>query len=380
MSSDVSEEINLNLFDSISAVEHEDVSSDTPITDPFDPTLIRVETKPLSVDLLIARLREGEIDLAPDFQRKAGIWSDGAQSRLIESLLIRIPLPAFYMDATDDDHWIVVDGLQRLTTLRRFVLSQDLELTGLEFLKDLNGLRYSQLSRTFQRRIGETQITLYLIEKGTPPEVKFNIFKRINTGGLPLSAQEIRHALNQGPATELLRNLAATTEFTRATCGGIRDERMADRECVLRFLAFRIYPWANYSAKDFDQFLNRCMSDLNKMTEQAREVHSKDFVRAMAACELILGRDAFRKRYALDAPRYPINKALFEAWSVNIAALSDHQIENLIELADELRIHFIELMNTNRDFDTAVSQGTGDVNKVQTRFREINRLIREVLS
>lgn len=102
-------------FDDGTGIEPEITESDDQIKEPFDPTLIRVETKPLSMDLLISRIKNKEIDLMPDFQRKAGIWSDAAQSRLIESMLIRIPLPAFYMDASDEDEWLVVDGLQRLT-------------------------------------------------------------------------------------------------------------------------------------------------------------------------------------------------------------------------------------------------------------------------
>jgi hypothetical protein len=130
-----------------------------------------VETKPLSMDLLISRIREKEIDLMPDFQGKAGIWSDAAQSRLIESMLIRIPLPAFYMDASDEDEWLVVDGLQRLTTISRFVIKEELKLTGLEFLHNLSGMGFEELPRNFKRPINETQVTVYLIEKDTPPEV-----------------------------------------------------------------------------------------------------------------------------------------------------------------------------------------------------------------
>src|SRR5262245_49322750 len=102
-------------------VEDEDTGADA-ITEPFEPKKIRIDTKPLTIDLLVKRIKEGEVDLAPEFQRAAGIWNRGAQSRLIESLLIRIPLPAFYMDATDDDKWLVVDGLQRLTVFDNFVL------------------------------------------------------------------------------------------------------------------------------------------------------------------------------------------------------------------------------------------------------------------
>src|SRR5437660_1451133 len=133
-------------------IEVEEPQLEEAITEPFDPTLIRVESKLITIDLLLTRIREGELDLTPDFQRKSGIWTEKAQSRLIESILIRIPLPAFYMDATNDEKWLVVDGLQRLTTLRRFVIDDTLRLMELEFLKELNGKNFHQLSRSLQRR------------------------------------------------------------------------------------------------------------------------------------------------------------------------------------------------------------------------------------
>jgi len=334
----------LVLVDNGTGVEVEDTSSEEKITEPFDPILIRVDTRPMTIDLLRLRIEYQELDLAPGFQRKGGIWKDEAQSRLIESMLIRIPLPAFYMDATNDEKWLVVDGLQRLTTLKRFMLDKDLRLRGLEFLTHLNGKSYDELPRNYQRRIAETQVTVYLIEKGTPDGVKFNIFKRINTGGLPLSAQEIRHALNQGEATKLLIELAESTAFKKAVDDGIRDDRMADRECVLRYLAFTITPYTTFT-KDFDSFLNKAMADINKMTDEERARLRDQFERTMLMARDLFGNDAFRKRYSESGPRQPINKPLFESWSVNRLRLTDEQVHTLKNRMSLLREKFIALMN-----------------------------------
>jgi Protein of unknown function DUF262 len=353
-----------------------DPDEDESIIKPFDPELIRVETRPMTIDLLLKRIKYDELDLAPDFQRKGGIWNSRTKSRLIESILIRIPLPAFYMDATDENKWVVIDGLQRLTSLNMFVNDQSLKLSELEFLTQLENLTFDELPRNLQRRIIETQVTVYLIEKGTPSAVKFNIFKRINTGGLPLSLQEIRHALNQGKSTKLLEKLSESSEFKKATDGRIESARMTDREFILRFLAFLIRP---YTAIEFDSFLSDVMADINDMSEESVTELEVKFRVVMSAAYEIFGDDAFRKRRRRGAPRSLINKALFESWSVSLSKLSNEQIQVLIERKSTLIDSFIDLMN-NSDFESSISQGTGDARKVKRRFSAIEQLIQEVLA
>jgi hypothetical protein len=370
-----------------------DLDEDESIIQPFDPELIRVETRPMTIDLLLQRIKYDELNLTPDFQRKDGIWNNRTKSRLIESILIRIPLPAFYMDATDENKWVVIDGLQRLTTLKMFVINKDinnnendrdkpLKLSELEFLTQLNGKTFDELPRNFQRRIIETQVTVYLIEKGTPAAVKFNIFKRINTGGLPLSLQEIRHALNIGESTKFLKKLSESTEFKRATAYRNFSQRMADREFILRFLAFAIHPYTEYRATEFDSFLSDVMAEINEMNKEDINDLELKFTRAMDAAYKIFGNDAFRKRSRPDAPRSPINKALFESWSVNLSKLNTEQIQTLIERKDQLKEGFVRLMNDREvepKFESSISQGTGDTRKVKRRFSAIEQLIQEVL-
>ncbi|MBA3945170.1 MAG: DUF262 domain-containing protein [Herpetosiphonaceae bacterium] len=382
---ELSDELHASYLYGGPGVEEEDTSGGG-MTSPFDPTLIRVETRPLTIDLLLARIRENELDMAPDFQRKGGIWRSDTMSRLIESILIRIPLPAFYMDATNDDRWVVVDGLQRLTTLKRFVIDKTLKLTGLDFLESLEGKSFDEIPRNYQRRILETQITAYLISRGTPEEVKFNIFKRINTGGLPLSPQEIRHALNQGPAARLITRLAQTEEFKCATAWGVSDDRMADREFVLRFLAFTITPYTEYKVKDFDKFLNDAMARMNKMRSRELEELEQQFLRAMNAATGIFDNEAFRKRYSPNSRRKLINKPLFDTWSVNLSSLNDEQLRQLEQRKFILRSRFIDLLNEQRtsehpvSFDDSISFATGDILKVRMRFSRIQELIQEVLT
>ena len=355
----------------------EDVTSNGEISVPFDPSLIRVESRSMTISLLLSRIETGAIDLAPDFQRKGGIWSDAAQSRLVESLLIRIPLPAFYMDGTDDEKWLVVDGLQRLTSLKRFIIDKDLKLSGLEFLRQYEGNRYNELPRNLQRRIQEAQVIVFVIQEKTPPDVKFKIFKRINTGGLPLSSQEIRHALNQGPVTQFLRGLAESNEFLSATDRGIRDNRMGDRECVLRFVAFVLTPPAEYPANgELDTFLSQTMGTLNIRTEDFPELKNR-FLTAMRRASSLFGNKAFRKVAPQTYWRGPLNKALFETWAVNIDRLDEESYLRVLNQKTKLLDEFINLTQ-QPDFASAISQGTGDANKVKLRFSRVRELIERV--
>jgi len=351
------------------------------IIESFDPALIKVDTRPMTIDLVLSRIEYEELDLAPDFQRQAGIWTQAAKSRLIESILIRIPLPAFYMDATNEDKWLVIDGLQRLTAIKQFVIDGELKLKGLEFLAPLEGATYNELPRNYKRRIQETLLTVYLIEKGTPPEVKFTIFRRINRGGLPLSPQELRHALNPGKAPKLLARLADSLEFKEAT--GIKDwrkKRMVDHEFALRFLSFNITNYKDYNSKSLDVFLNQTMADINQMEDAEIELLEAKFKWAMWAAFELFGKSGFRKREkANPEKKFSLNKALFEAWSFNLGQLDEKQLQTLMERKSDLQNKFIDMMENDEEFKSSISQGTSTVSKVKYRFSAIEDLILEML-
>jgi hypothetical protein len=351
------------------------------ISDPFDPTLIRVERSTPTIDLLTRRIQHGEINLAPDFQRKGGIWTADAQSRLIESILIRIPLPAFYVDATDENRWLVVDGLQRLTTLKRFVVEKSFVLSGLEFLSDLIGKTFDDLPRNLQRRIEETEVIVFLIQPGTPPAVKFNIFKRINTGGLPLSAQEIRNAINGDRVRVFVKGLVESNSFKTATSNSIGDKRMADRECVTRFSAFMLSLPSKYVGKDFDNFLNTTMSRIDDPLQISDADLAKlktDFESAMKRARLIFGHHAFRKYYGPHQRMSPINKALFESMSCALARLSEEQAEVIINRKSDALEAYARL-NLDAEFSASISQGTGDPIRVRRRFERMESLFTIIL-
>ncbi|GAA3749419.1 hypothetical protein HDA32_001136 [Spinactinospora alkalitolerans] len=354
----------------------------TEISDPFDPEQINVKTKTMTVDLMLSRLRRKVLFLNPDFQRNAGIWNQAKQSQLIESLLLRIPLPTFYAAETNaQESWEMVDGVQRLTTISRFIEPElvgepPLVLKGLQYLRKLNGLTYDQLPGGLKTRLHETEFVVHVIGLGTPEEVKFNIFARINTGGMPLTLQELRHALNPGKARELLGELAAAESFQLATLGRVSDKRMSDREMVLRFLAFRLSNPSDYRAADLDEFLREAMSDINHLPDDQIDALRQEFDHAMDASRAIFGDNAFRKQVRGKDRLSPINKALFETVAVNLATRSAPQIAMLRRNSQQVNDGLISLLE-NVEFDRAISMSTGDNAKVRLRFALVDALFEQ---
>lgn len=362
-------------------IEEIDESSSPEIKKPFDPSKIDITIKPLIIDSLIKRMisKPMRIDLNSEFQRMGNLWKPEAQSRLIESLLVRIPLPAFYFDGTDENCWKIVDGLQRITTLKNFVIDKSLKLTGLEYLNDYEDKGFDDLPVFLQGRIEETQITAFIINPGTPGDVKYNIFRRINTGGLILTPQEIRHALNQGIPADFVKELASLDEFRRATNYTLEGcKRMEDRDFVTRFIGFYL-DYENYQP-DLDSFLNKAMAKLNELNSSERKKARNDFIKAMKVAYEIFSNDAFRKRYHEHEKRKPLNKALFDSWSVNLAKLSNEELTPLISQKDKVKIHFIEIMNSDERFQSSISSATGDLKAVKKRFDTIKKLIREIIN
>lgn len=351
-------------------------TSDDQPKKPYDVAKLKVEQRTLSVFQALRKIERQEIVMNPEFQR-AFVWDEVRQSRLIELILIRIPLPAFYLDATDLVKWNVVDGLQRLTTLYRYCRTHSFALTGLEFLTDLDGLHFSELPQKYQVLIeDDTQLIFNNLLPGTPIEAKFTIFSRVNTGGMQLTAQEIRHALNQGPITDWLKRLALSGEFLDGTDRAVASRRMADQELILRSLSFLHFGWSRYrDYAEMDKFLVLTMQKFNnEMDDAGLRTLALEFTRCIAKVKTIFGSYAFRKFYERGGRRGPINKALFETWTVSIRSYRD---QPLIERRDIIIDKFLRLMNTDVDFNKSITYGTGSFGAVKTRFERIENLLSE---
>ena len=363
-------------------VEDIDEQTDSSIKiKPYDTANIDILPRPLTIDMIIARLQNDEIDLLPDFQRRSGLWSSKQKCQLIESLILRIPLPAFYFDGSNNDRWIVIDGLQRLSALKEYFVDKTLSLSDLEFIHDLNGTTIGDMPRAYERRMLETQVTAYIINPGAPINLKYNIFKRINTGGLRLEPQEIRHALYQGFATRYIKELADISEFKEATGYSVTTDRMLDREFVLRFIAFYEQDLKMYNGS-IDLFLNDAMEMINKkydanINDNYAENIKDKFIEVLKINVELFDKFAFRRMPDKDKRR-PISKALFETWTASLAKRSKDDHKTLVDRKDILIDKYIIMNKEDKDF--IESLGSAKIISVKRRFEKIQGLISEVLN
>jgi hypothetical protein len=344
---------------------------------PFNPSKINIISKPDTLHNLIERLIHNEIDMNPDFQRHAELWDNPKMSRLIESILIRFPLPAFYFDASDDDRWLIVDGLQRLSAIRKFVVQKKLKLSGLEYLEDFKGKGYEELPRTYKRRIDECPVTLFLIQSGTPSPVKYSIFRRINTGGLVLNNQEIRNAMTKPAIRQFLEDLSNDEYLKKAI--GDQSKRMVDQELVLRYLAFRFMDYEK-SKKNIATFLDEMVNKLEKLTTNELETYKKSFQKAIKRCWLLFQEAAFEKSTVLDsAKRRRKNSTLFEVWTNAMAILSEDDTNKLIKNRDILNQKHLYLIDKDNDYFRSITYSTQKKDHFRTRKTKVAELIKEML-
>lgn len=205
---------------------------------------------------------------------------------------------------------------------------------GMQYLTDFNGKTFDDLPRQYVRRIKESSIVAYTVTQGTPDEIVFNIFQRINTGGIPLNNQEIRQALYSGKGTDLIKELAERKEFKSATLFAVKPERMLDREYALRFLSFTELDYKKEYRGDIDNFLIKGLKKANDFSEEDILRVTERFVCVMNACKDIFGKYAFRK-FNKDFRRGPINKAIFEIWAICFSELDKEQLEKIKKSKDK---------------------------------------------
>lgn len=357
--------------------------------EPFDPASISLSSKVVALDTVLRRIKNATIQLAPSFQRSY-VWNSQRKSLLIESMMLRIPLPMFYVSEDKDGAWEVVDGLQRLTTIRDFVLGEDndgkgFKLKGLEFWGDLfDGKDFHYIENKMKmprivNNIMEAELSFTIINPDTPEKVKRNIFKRINTGGMPLSQQEIRHALYQGRSTKLLSSLVNSHAYNEFMGDTVNDSRMAARELILRYLSFNLRGWTKFKG-DMDSFLSDTMRYINGdisievNISYNRDRVMSDFEKALTRCHEIFGEHMFRR--SRDGRRKtPVNKSLYDVWMYLFSRIPQANFLQIKSEASRFRAEYHALLDRDADFVDAIGRYGGDLIGVRNRYNKLMKLV-----
>lgn len=335
---------------------------------PIDTLLIRNENR--TVHDVLRRIEKGSYVMDPEFQRDF-IWPDDKQSKLIESVLMRIPLPVFYLAENSLGQMVVVDGLQRLSTFQRFV-NNDLKLR-LPKQNELNKKNFEGLSPKLQNRIEDCNLILYVIDAKVPPKALLDIFDRVNSG-VPLTRQQMRNCLYSGAATAFLRSESKTGLFLEATGGSLKSETMRDREMINRFCAFSLMGVERYKG-EMDSFLADVLKEMNEFAPAVLDSLSARFRRSLKNNFLLFGRHAFRKSGPEDTYRSAFNASLWDAMTIALSRYPEHLVE---ANAARLRSGYYGLFGYTA-FNESITLGTNQLARVEMRFAMVDAMMREVL-
>ena len=350
---------------------YEETAGDDSTGYPLDSLFIRQETR--SVSEVLNRVEKNRWILDPDFQRDF-VWPLDKQSKLIESCIMRIPLPVFYVAEGPGGEIIIVDGLQRVTTFVNYV-NDEFKIQGTGFNdggnkeNSIEGKKFSQLPLKLQERILDTQLVMYILDANAPERARLDIFERVNSG-VALTRQQMRNAVYSGPATRWLRDAVESDLFHDATGGSLNSKTMRDREAVNRFCAFSILGVEEYRG-DMDEFLAKSLRYMNDPDNEAcLNDLMKKFERSLRSNQQLFGEHAFRKSLVDGDPyskRSILNISLFDVCTVILAEYPE-EIRHESELGHKVRKGLSHLISHNEEFYNAISFFTNNTKSVKARF------------
>jgi len=337
---------------------------------PLDSLFIRQETR--SVSEVLKRVKQKRWILDPDFQRDF-VWDRKKQSKLIESCIMRIPLPVFYVAERLSGEIVIVDGLQRITTFLHYV-DNKFRIQGTSFREERNkkslieGKYFRELPLKLQERILDTQLIMYILDANAPERARLDIFERVNSG-VALSRQQMRNAVYNGPATRWLGQIVKSKLFHAATERALSPKVMRDREAVNRFCAFSIFGVKEYRG-DMDEFLARTLRYMN-IPDNAGSLDSlrKKFERSLQSNKQLFGKHAFRKSLADGARvrRSTFNISLFDVCTVTLAEFPE-EIQRESASGKEIRKALVDLIKHDEKFKNAITLSTNSTKAVKARF------------
>ena len=336
----------------------------------YGPKDIIVNTDSYSISDLMRMVDNGDIEMTPNFQRNF-VWDRTRQSRLIESIFLGLPLPAIYLSEYDDGRMTIVDGLQRISTIKAFI-DKKLRLCNMEYFDFCNGKTFEDLKLPDlqSRRFYRTQITCFKIDYRSPSQLKYDLFRRLNTGGKALNDQEIRNCLSRKDVRDTLRKMITSKEFQAATDNSIKDTRMAAQESALRFICFYDFYKESDDLSMYDGnmrgALDSCVERLNKTSKQDLDEYIILFCNSMKLAKSLFDKYAFRKvkpGYKNYNRKSSINKSLMLAITVLLAVYGD-KYTGKKKLTDELA----KLLEDDKKLNNAISWSTSSKKNIRYVF------------
>lgn len=356
------------------------------ITQPGDPT----------IKDLCERIEKGKLIVRPEFQRQY-VWRNRPKlkGKLIESVLLRFPIPVIYTAEESDGKEIVVDGQQRLLTFYEFRKKEGFQLKGLTVLKELNGYTYTdlgtesdplvkKLAKSFgdlQDRIDNYPLRAIKILKESQKDIKFDMFERLNRGSVTLREQELRNCIFHGNFNEFIKKLRKNKDFLKLQKLSEPHERMDDAERILRFFAFCDKTERGYKSP-VRKFLNDYMGENRALPHEKLEKKEHLFKKSVEICLTVFGEHAFRRAYLGDEEdpngRFDtkINEGLFD---VQMYGFSEYEKRDIIDKAQVVRDSFLDLICGDEKFIETIEKGTYDTTKVKKRTEMWFSKLREVL-
>ena len=324
---------------------------------------LHTETADYTVSTLFSLLTDQKIKI-PNFQR-GYVWNRSQASRLIESLIIQCPIPVIYLSQEPNGDLIVIDGQQRLSSIKYF-LSDAIALQGLTAYPELNDYTASQLDPRILDHIKNRTIRCITILKDTHPQIKYDVFERLNTGSVKLNAHELRNGLNQGPLMNAINALSASKDFKQLTSTK-RDKRMKSAELVLRFFAFKENRH-NYE-KPLSSFLDQFASENRAAPSEKIDAWREEFLKAKELCGHYFGTEAF-KMYNPEQRKFGgFNSAIYDAQMIGISECQNPEL--LAGDADPQAVKeaFIRLFD-DPQFVSSVQRATSDETSVSRRIEK----------
>ncbi|MFD3003609.1 DUF262 domain-containing protein [Pontibacter toksunensis] len=351
----------------------EDDSEETE-TEPSRRNVIS-QSKDITVRELSMLHHEQDLILQPFYQRNFVVTRQVA-SRLVESLLLDIPIPAVFLSEEQDGTFSVIDGQQRLTSLISFLNGKFpddtvFRLSGLKVLTDINKLGFEQLDKRQQRKIKNATLHTITFNKESNEEIKFDIFERYNTGVTGLNDDEIRNAIYRGPYVDLLKELSNNKTLHELLQQEGYRKRMKDRGLILRFLSLTEKTYMNYGPP-MKLFLNKELRDNRYLALDKAAEFRKSFKHCLGLVKAVFGNNAFRRYIATHAPDHhhawsrKFNTALFDLQMCGFAYYTKHQV---MSKADEIREAMMDLMVKNGEFIDAIEHKIDNKSVLQKRFR-----------